>query len=34
MNRNNIWVHLGIAIVIIGIAAIVGQVRNWQVDVE
>ncbi len=32
MNRNNIWVHLGIAIVIIGIAGIVGQVRNWQVS--
>lgn len=30
MNRSNIWLHLGIAIVIIGIAAIVGQIRNWQ----
>jgi subtilisin family serine protease len=30
MNRNNIWVHLGIALVIIGIAATLGQVRNWQ----
>ncbi len=30
MNRNNIWIHLGIALVIIGIAAMIGQVRNWQ----
>lgn len=34
MNRNNIWIHLGIAVVIIGIAAIVGQVRNWQLNVS
>ncbi len=30
MNRKNIWVHLGIAIVIIGIAAIVGQIRKFD----
>ncbi len=30
MNRNNIWLHLGIAIVIIGIAAMLGQINNWQ----
>lgn len=30
MNRKNIWVHLGIAIVIIALAALVGQVRKWQ----
>ena len=30
MNRNNIWVHLGIALVLIGIAGIIGQVKNWQ----
>lgn len=34
MNRSNIWIHLGIALVIIGIAAIVGQLRNWQVNVS
>jgi thermitase len=34
MNRNNIWVHLGIAIIIVGIAGIVGQVRNWQISVN
>ena len=30
MNRNNFWVHLGIALVLIGFAAIVGQVVRWQ----
>lgn len=30
MNRNNIWVHLGIALVIIAIAGMIGQVKNWQ----
>lgn len=32
MNRSNIWVHLSIAIVIIGIAGIAGQIRRWQSD--
>lgn len=30
MNRNNIWLHLGLAILLIGLAAIVGQVARWQ----
>ena len=30
MNRNNIWVHLGIALVLIGMAAVIGQVKNWE----
>jgi subtilisin family serine protease len=34
MNRKNIWVHLGIALVIIGIAAMIGQIRNWQSKVS
>lgn len=32
MNRKNFWVHLGIALVIIGIAAVVGQIRSWQLN--
>ncbi len=34
MNRKNIWVHLGIALVIISIAAMVGQIKNWQSKVS
>lgn len=30
MNKRNIWIHLGIATLIIGTAAIAGQIRNWQ----
>ena len=30
MNKYNIWIHLGIATVIIAIAALAGQIRNWQ----
>lgn len=30
MNRNNFWIHLGIAVVLIGLAAIVGQVLRWE----
>ncbi|MEZ5429149.1 MAG: S8 family serine peptidase [Pyrinomonadaceae bacterium] len=30
MNRNNIWIHLGIALVIVAIAAMIGQIRSWQ----
>lgn len=29
MNRNNIWVHIVIAVVLVGIAAIAGQVSKW-----
>lgn len=29
MNRNNIWVHIVIAIVLIGMAAIAGQISRW-----
>jgi thermitase len=29
MNRNNIWVHIVIAIVLIGMAAIAGQINSW-----
>lgn len=30
MNKNNIWIHLGIALILIGFAAMFGQIRNWQ----
>ena len=30
MNKRNIWIHLGIAAILISIAGLVGQVRNWQ----
>jgi subtilisin family serine protease len=30
MNRKNFWIHLGIALVIISFAAMVGQIRQWQ----
>ncbi len=30
MNRNNFWVHFGIAILLIGLAAIIGQVVRWE----
>lgn len=30
MNRRNIWIHISIALVIIGIAAIAGQIARWK----
>ncbi len=30
MNRNNIWIHICIAVVIITFAAMLGQFRRWQ----
>ena len=30
MNRNNFWIHFGIAVVLIGLAAIIGQVVRWE----
>ncbi len=34
MNKTNFWKHLGIAAVIISIAAIFGQIRNWQSQIS
>jgi thermitase len=31
MNRNNIWIHICIAVVLITMAAVWGQIRRWQV---
>ena len=30
MNRNNIWIHIGIAVVLITMAAVLGQVERWK----
>lgn len=30
MNRNNIWIHVGIAVVVITLAAVLGQIRIWE----
>src|SRR5688572_7711769 len=30
MNRNNFWIHLTIAAVLIMFAAILGQIRTWE----
>lgn len=30
MNRNNIWIHIGIAVVLITLAAVLGQIDRWK----
>ena len=30
MNRNNIWVHIGIAAVLISFASVIGQIDLWR----
>ncbi len=30
MNRNNIWIHVGLATVLITIAAVLGQIERWK----
>ena len=30
MNRGNIWIHIGIAVVLVTLAAIVGQIDRWR----
>jgi len=30
MNRNNIWIHVGIAAVLITMAAVLGQIERWK----
>lgn len=30
MNRNNFWIHLGIATIVITFAAVLGQINRWQ----
>jgi thermitase len=32
MNRNNIWIHLSIAVILVTLAAVVGQIERWKVS--
>lgn len=34
MNRNNFWIHFGIAVVLISMAAVLGQIRTWQTSIQ
>ncbi len=34
MNRNNIWIHIGIAVVIVTLAAVLGQVGRWETSLK
>lgn len=30
MNRNNIWIHIGLAVIVIAFAAVLGQIERWK----
>lgn len=30
MNRNNLWIHIGLAVVLVSLAAVVGQIERWR----
>ena len=30
MNRSNIWIHVGIAVVVVALAAVLGQIERWK----
>jgi subtilisin family serine protease len=30
MNRNNLWIHIGIAVILIALAAVLGQIERWR----
>ncbi|MGH9821555.1 MAG: S8 family serine peptidase [Pyrinomonadaceae bacterium] len=34
MNRNNIWIHIGIAVVLVTMAAVVGQIDRWRAGLK
>ena len=34
MDRNNIWIHIGIAVVIVTLAAVLGQIRRWETSLS
>lgn len=34
MNRNNIWIHIGIAVVLITMAAVIGQIGRWRASLS
>ena len=34
MNRNNIWIHVGLAVVLITMVAVVGQIERWETSLR
>jgi subtilisin family serine protease len=34
MNRNNIFIHIGIAVVIVTLAAVLGQIKRWETSLS
>jgi thermitase len=34
MNRNNIWIHIGIATIVITMAAVLGQIGRWESSLD
>ncbi len=34
MNRNNIWIHVGLAVVLITIAGVLGQIERWKTSLS
>ncbi len=34
MNRNNIWIHISIAVVLIAFAAVLGQISRWKAALQ
>ncbi len=34
MNRNNIWIHIGIAVVVVTLAAVLGQIGRWETSLR
>src|SRR5690242_14830433 len=34
MNRNNFFIHVGIAVVIVTLAAVLGQIRRWETSLS
>lgn len=34
MNRNNIWIHIGLAVILITMAAVLGQIGRWRASLD
>src|SRR5436305_8531677 len=34
MNRTNIWIHIGLATILIALAAVMGQIDRWRSTLE
>src|ERR1051325_7010045 len=30
MNRSNVWIHIGLAVVLVTLAAVIGQIDRWR----